>query len=131
MKSELFHVCIDLCDDFQPIVMWCTHSYSQFLCSLAPIYLYTFCIVYVFYPQKFYALGLEINERPLKRPLLDFENLSISETLHKGLIISKPVLVFFFFSLHHKSIFPELFVISHGSNACFTFVIISCTVSTT
>jgi hypothetical protein len=29
-------------------------------------------------------VGLEINERPLKRPLLDFENLSISDSSQNG-----------------------------------------------
>lgn len=51
-----------------------------------------------------YALGLEINERPLKRPLLDFENLSISETFHKGLIISNLVLKFFSFLYTNHSV---------------------------
>lgn len=32
-------------------------------------------------------LGLEINERPLKRPLLDFENLSISDSAEKGILL--------------------------------------------
>ncbi|KGN44279.1 RNA-directed DNA methylation 4 [Cucumis sativus] len=39
------------------------------------------------------ALWLEINERPLKRPLLDFENLSISETLHKEELKTKKIFV--------------------------------------
>ncbi|KAK7858084.1 rna-directed dna methylation 4 [Quercus suber] len=39
------------------------------------------------------AFWLEINERPLKRPLLDFENLSISDSAEKGEFKTKKVLV--------------------------------------
>ncbi|KAB1225709.1 RNA-directed DNA methylation 4 [Morella rubra] len=39
------------------------------------------------------AFWLEINERPLKRPLLDFENLSISESSGKEQFKTKKVLV--------------------------------------
>ncbi|XP_038885561.1 RNA-directed DNA methylation 4 [Benincasa hispida] len=39
------------------------------------------------------ALWLEINERPSKRPLLDFENLSISETFHKEELKTKKIFV--------------------------------------
>lgn len=39
------------------------------------------------------ALWLEINERPLKRPLLDFDNLSISETFKKAELKTKKIFV--------------------------------------
>ncbi|XP_050937908.1 RNA-directed DNA methylation 4 isoform X2 [Cucumis melo] len=39
------------------------------------------------------VFGLEINGRPSKRPLLDFENLSISETLHKEELKTKKIFV--------------------------------------
>ncbi|XP_059431163.1 RNA-directed DNA methylation 4-like [Corylus avellana] len=39
------------------------------------------------------ALWLEISERPLKRPLLDFENLSISDSSRKEEFKTKKVLV--------------------------------------
>ncbi|XP_022154907.1 RNA-directed DNA methylation 4 [Momordica charantia] len=39
------------------------------------------------------ALWLEINERPLKRPLLDFENLSISETFQNEELKTKKIFV--------------------------------------
>ncbi|KAG7037030.1 RNA-directed DNA methylation 4 [Cucurbita argyrosperma subsp. argyrosperma] len=39
------------------------------------------------------ALWLEINERPLKRPLLDFDNLSISETFQKEELKTKKIFV--------------------------------------
>lgn len=34
------------------------------------------------------VVGLEINERPFKRPLLDFEKLSISDSSSKGMLKS-------------------------------------------
>jgi hypothetical protein len=44
-------------------------------------------------------LGLEISERPLKRPLLDFENLSISDSSGKGTFFSHLPLAFRFLGL--------------------------------
>ena len=46
-------------------------------------------------------LGLEINERPLKRPLLDFENLSISDSAEKGILL-----------IYHSHVLSELISIS-------------------
>ena len=46
-------------------------------------------------------LGLEINERPLKRPLLDFENLSISDSAEKGILL-----------IYHSHVVSELISIS-------------------
>lgn len=47
--------------------------------------------------QSFCVAGLEINERPLKRPLLDFEKLSISDSSTKSVLccfLSLPIALF-------------------------------------
>lgn len=46
-----------------------------------------FCLSYVLVTLLawFCNLGLEINERPLKRALLDFEKLSIASSSKKGI----------------------------------------------
>lgn len=52
-------------------------------CIFFPLYGYCIAILELdFDPYAF--PGLEINERPVKRPLLDFENLSISDSSSKG-----------------------------------------------
>jgi len=57
-------------------------------------------------------VGVEINEMPLKRPLLDFENLSIANSSQDGMLVfSFYQLVFFYYlsCLPNDIIHPFLF----------------------
>lgn len=62
-------------------------------------------------------LGLEISERPLKRPLLDFEKLSLSGSSGKGIRDQK---IFF---LSTNFFFPEYILAIFVLMLCFTFVL--------